>query len=48
MAHDLRAFFGGIDERGGGGAAGEPFARVDWVAVPRALRARRASSSYVG
>jgi hypothetical protein len=25
--------------------AGEPFPRVDWVAVPRALRARRANSS---
>jgi hypothetical protein len=29
----------------GGLPAGEPFPRVDWVAVPRALPARRANSS---
>jgi hypothetical protein len=31
----------GTDGGGGGGGGGESFPRVDWVAVPKALRARR-------
>jgi hypothetical protein len=32
---------GGDGDHGGGGGKGESFLRVDWVAVPQALRARR-------
>eukprot|EP01047_Picozoa_sp_COSAG01_P033798 COSAG01_NODE_2504_length_7555_cov_3.189646_7_plen_198_part_00 len=40
--YDLLARGGG---GGGGGGGGESFLRVHWVAVPKALRARRASRS---
>jgi hypothetical protein len=45
MIHPARRRFDENGRRLHGGGAGEPFPVADWVAVPRALRARRANSS---